>query len=215
MAREANNVGNVYCIGRNYALHAKEMGSEAPASPIVFLKPTHAVLPLSDTLVLPADAGEVHFETEIVLRVGKPYKSGMSADRLTEELIDAMTIGIDLTLRDVQSELKKKGLPWLAAKGFRHSAPVGPWMTFPGLQAAESTEFALRKNGDIAQRGFASDMIFPFGTLLRHLGETYGLDAGDIVFTGTPEGVGALRDGDALELVWDGQAIGGCVVQMK
>ncbi|HZG56370.1 fumarylacetoacetate hydrolase family protein [Paenibacillus sp.] len=202
---------NVYCIGRNYALHAKELGNDVPAAPMAFLKPTHAIVPVAGTIAMPAGVGEVHHEAEIVLRVSKPYAPGARV----EELVDRMTLGLDFTLRDVQSTLKKQGHPWLAAKGFRNSAPICGWMPFPGAAAVEATPFELRKNGETTQRGFARDMIFSFQTLLDHLGSTYGLDAGDVVFTGTPAGVGPVRDGDALELLWDGQVIGACTIAMK
>ena len=203
-------VRNVYCIGRNYALHARELGNEVPKEPIVFLKPTHAVVPFAGKLSLPGTAGEVHHEAEIVLRIAKRYERGAAAD----ELVDAMTLGLDLTLRDVQSALKRDGHPWLAAKGFPNSAPVCPWMPFPGSAAAAAAEFELRINGKTAQRGCAKDMLFPFSRLLAFLGERFGLDAGDVVFTGTPAGVGPLSSGDALELIWDGTPVGSCTVEL-
>ncbi|MCI3923899.1 fumarylacetoacetate hydrolase family protein [Paenibacillus sp. TRM 82003] len=202
---------NVYCIGRNYAMHAKELGNEVPTSPMVFLKPTHAVVPLAGDLALPAGVGEVHHEAEIVLHVAKPYASGARV----EQLVDRLTLGLDFTLRDVQSELKKKGHPWLAAKGFRRSAPICEWLPFPGAEAVEGTEFSLRRNGAVQQTGFASDMIFSFQTLIDFLGENYGLGEGDVIFTGTPAGVGPVADGDRLELVWDGAVLGECTIRME
>lgn len=203
-------VRNVYCIGRNYALHAKELGNEVPKEPMVFLKPTHAVVPFAGKLVLPGNQGEVHHEAEIVLRVSRRYEPGAAV----EDLVDAMTLGLDLTLRDVQSELKRNGHPWLAAKGFPRSAPICGWVPFPGEAAAAAGEFELGVGGKTVQRGCAKDLIFPFGRLLRHLGETFGLDAGDIIFTGTPAGVGPLRDGDTLELRWNGVPLGSCTVEL-
>ncbi|WP_309120104.1 fumarylacetoacetate hydrolase family protein [Paenibacillus sp.] len=202
---------NVYCIGRNYALHAKELGNEVPKSPIVFLKPTHALVPFEGTVPMPAGVGEVHHEAEIVLRVAKAYEPGANVD----DLIDRMTLGLDFTLRDVQSELKSKGQPWLAAKGFRHSAPICEWMRFPGAAAIQDVEFQLMKNGETAQRGNARDMIFSLQALVDHLGTNYGLGEGDVIFTGTPAGVGPVADGDALELALEGQTVGACVISMK
>lgn len=206
-----SSYGNVYCIGRNYALHAKELGNEVPTSPMAFLKPSHAVVPMEGELTLPAGAGEVHHEAEIVLRIAKPYAPGLS----TDELVDRMTLGLDLTLRDVQSELKKKGHPWLAAKGFPRSAPICGWMPFPGADAAANAAFELRKNGETAQRGFARDMIFSFQTIVDFLGVHYGLGEGDLIFTGTPAGVGPVADGDRLELLWDGARTGECTVRLR
>jgi len=202
---------NVYCIGRNYALHAKELGNDVPSSPMVFLKPTHALVPLEGTLAMPAGVGEVHHEAEIVLRVARSYAPGANVD----ELVDAFTLGLDFTLRDVQSELKKKGHPWLAAKGFLNSGPICGWMPFPGAEAAANAAFELRKNGDTTQLGFARDMIFPFQKLVDFLGVHYGLGEGDVIFTGTPAGVSAVADGDKLELLWDGRTIGGCTIRME
>jgi len=202
---------NVYCIGRNYALHAKELGNEVPKSPIVFLKPTHALVPFEGTVPMPAGVGEVHHETELVLHVAKAYSPGATVD----QLVDRMTLGLDFTLRDVQSELKSKGQPWLAAKGFRHSAPICEWMRFPGAAALQDVEFLLKKNGDAVQRGFARDMLFPFRTLVDHLGQTYGLGEGDVIFTGTPAGVGPVADGDTLELILEGRTLGTCTIAMK
>ncbi|HZG87168.1 fumarylacetoacetate hydrolase family protein [Paenibacillus sp.] len=202
---------NVYCIGRNYALHAKELGNEVPTSPMAFLKPTHALVPLEGTIAMPAGVGEVHHEAEIVLRVSKAYTPGASVD----ELVDAFTLGLDFTLRDVQSELKKKGHPWLAAKGFLNSGPICGWMPFPGAEAAANAAFELRKNGETTQRGFARDMIFSFQELVDFLGVHYGLGEGDVIFTGTPAGVSAVADGDKLELLWDGRTIGACEIAMK
>lgn len=201
---------NVYCIGRNYALHAKELGNEVPTSPMAFLKPTHALVPLAGDIAMPGNAGEVHHEVEIVLRIAKPYAPGARV----EELVDRMTLGLDFTLRDVQSELKKKGQPWLAAKGFRSSAPICEWLPFPGVEATENAEFALRRNGETTQVGYARDMIFSFQTLIDFLGTAYGLGEGDVIFTGTPAGVGPVADGDRLELFWNGAAIGACVIRM-
>jgi len=204
------NYRNVYCIGRNYAQHAKELGNEVPKSPMVFLKPTHALVPLEGVVPMPAGVGEVHHEAEIALHVAKAYAPGASVN----ELVDRMTLGLDFTLRDVQSELKSKGHPWLAAKGFRNSAPICGWMPFPGDAAAAEAEFVLKKNGETTQRGFARDMIFSFQTLIDHLGVNYGLGEGDVIFTGTPAGVGPVADGDELELLWEGKTIGACSIRM-
>lgn len=202
---------NVYCIGRNYALHAKELGNEVPKSPMVFLKPSHAVVPFTGDILMPSHVGEVHHEAEIVLLVARTYTPGSRV----EELVDRFALGLDLTLRDVQSELKKEGHPWLAAKGFRQSAPLCEWLPLPSMDAMVETEFALHKNGEAAQRGYARDMIFSFQTIIDFLGEYYGLGEGDLIFTGTPAGVGPLQDGDQLELFWAGASQGVCHIRFK
>ncbi|OMF37808.1 fumarylacetoacetate hydrolase [Paenibacillus sp. FSL H8-0548] len=206
----ANEIRNIYCIGRNYRLHALELGNEVPDEPLVFTKPSHAVVAMNGNVVeLPANVGEVHFELEIVLRIGKAYEPGMD----TEQCIDAMALGLDLTLRDVQSKLKAKGQPWLAAKGFKSSAPLGEWQHYPGAAALAETEFTLMRNGVVAQRGKASDMLFNVSELIRFVGENYGLGAGDILYTGTPAGVAALQDGDQLQALWAGKPAGSCSVR--
>ncbi|MEK3884691.1 fumarylacetoacetate hydrolase family protein [Paenibacillus sp. PL2-23] len=206
------SIQNIYCIGRNYRLHALELGNEVPESPMVFTKPTHAVTPMNGgTIAIPGDAGEVHFELEIVLRVGDGYKVGMPVDAI----FDAMTLGLDLTLRDVQSKLKAKGHPWLAAKGFKHSAPIGEWIPFVGEEALAAGEFKLLRSGEVAQIGYPKDMLFGVTELVQHIEASYGLGPGDLIFTGTPAGVAALRDGDVLESFWGSQRLGHCTISMK
>jgi fumarylpyruvate hydrolase len=206
-----NQYRNIYCVGRNYAEHAKELGNAVPKSPIIFLKTSHAVIPLDGELVLPSGMGEIHHEAELVLHVAKPYAPGARV----EEIVDRIALGLDFTLRDVQSELKKQGYPWLPAKGFRGSAPLTALHPFSGGERIENTEFALRKNGEVVQRGFAREMIFPLQRIVDHIGTTYGLGAGDLIFTGTPPGVGKVSDGDRLELIWDGEVLGTGVVRMR
>ncbi|CAM4506206.1 2-keto-4-pentenoate hydratase/2-oxohepta-3-ene-1,7-dioic acid hydratase in catechol pathway [Paenibacillus endophyticus] len=206
-----NNIRNIYCIGRNYRLHALELGNEVPDEPLVFTKPTHAVVPMDGNMVpLPGNVGEVHFELEIVLRIGRAYESGMD----TEQCIDGIALGLDLTLRDVQSKLKAKGQPWLAAKGFKGSAPLGEWLPYPGAAVLAETEFMLLRNGVEAQRGKAADMLFSVAELIQYVGEHYGLGEGDIIYTGTPAGVAALHEGDLLQALWADKTVGSCSVTL-
>lgn len=204
-------IRNVYCVGRNYRAHAEELGNSVPEQPMLFMKPSHAVVPMDGgTLELPGIRGSVHYEAELVLRIGRPYEPGIGVD----ELVDRMTLGIDFTLRDVQSKLKDKGQPWLAAKGFRNSAPLGEWIAFPGAAALPQTDFTLLRNGAEAQRGNISRMIFPLQEIVDFCAAHYGLGEGDILFTGTPEGVGRTEDGDRFELRFGGQTLGACVVSL-
>lgn len=206
------SIGNIYCIGRNYRLHALELGNEVPQSPMMFTKPSHAVAAMDGGVIeLSSGKGEVHFELEVVLRIGEAYEPGKPAD----EIIDAMTLGLDLTLRDVQSALKEKGHPWLAAKGFRSSAPLGRWIAYPGEAALSQGEFKLLRGGEPAQIGSPKDMIFGVTEIVRHIEANYGLGAGDLIFTGTPAGVAALRDGDLLEAFWGEEKLGNCTVSMR
>ncbi|WP_342555289.1 fumarylacetoacetate hydrolase family protein [Paenibacillus sp. FSL R7-0652] len=204
------NIRNVYCVGRNYKLHAEELGNAVPEEPMIFMKPSHAVVPLNgEALELPADKGEVHYETELVIRIGRDYESGVQVD----ELVDAYAFGIDFTLRDVQTVIKKKGHPWTAAKGFKNAAPVTSFQTFPGAAALLEKDFTLTKNGVQVQRGNIVNMIFSLQDIVDYVGHHYGLGPGDIIFTGTPEGVGAAQVGDVLELSWGSEPIGACTIK--
>lgn len=203
---------NVYCVGRNYRLHAAELGNEVPNSPMIFTKPTHAVVGMKDNqLVVPASQGSVHYEAELVFAVGKPYVAGIGCD----EILSSFTVGLDLTLRDVQEKLKAKGHPWLAAKGFMNSATVGSWLRFPGMIAMEAYDFGLRINEREVQRGNVRDMVFDLQRIVDHIGSSYGLSTGDLIYTGTPAGVGPLNDGDLLEVWWNDESLGRSRVSME
>jgi 2-keto-4-pentenoate hydratase/2-oxohepta-3-ene-1,7-dioic acid hydratase in catechol pathway len=200
-----NEIRNIYCVGRNYVAHAKELNNEVPSSPFLFSKPTHAFIEANGQhIVLPGNQGAVHFETELVLRAGKRHKKGMKVD----DVIDSMAIGIDFTLREVQSELKKRGLPWLLAKGFPNSAPVSKFIPFPGLEDIKKSDFMLIKNGETVQQGNIQNMIFNLQTIVDFTSEHFGLSEGDLIFTGTPEGVGQVFDGDQFSLVWSNEVLG-------
>ncbi|WP_026575470.1 fumarylacetoacetate hydrolase family protein [Bacillus sp. UNC438CL73TsuS30] len=204
-------IKNIYCVGRNYAAHAKELNNEVPTSPFLFSKPTHALVEAKgQEIQLPGNRGSIHFETELVVRVGKRYEMGMGVD----EAIDSMAIGLDLTLRDVQTELKKKGHPWLLAKGFPDSAVVSEFIDFPGLEKVEKADFILMKNGEKVQQGNIKNMIFDLQTILDFTAKNFGLGEGDIIFTGTPEGVGQVSDGDQLSLIWDNKVLGECLIKL-
>lgn len=206
------DIRNVYCVGRNYRLHAAELGNAVPTSPMLFLKPTHAAVELTDGILrVPGNRGEVHYETELVVRAGRAYEPGIRPD----ELFSHMTVGLDLTLRTVQDELKAKGFPWLAAKGFRGSAPLGRWVGYPGLDKLAAEEFHLCLNGKEVQRGNIKDMVFGLGELADFVGQAYGLGPGDILFTGTPAGVGPLSGGDELEWGMGGITLGKATVVLE
>lgn len=202
-------IKNIYCVGRNYRLHAQELNNAIPTSPFLFSKPTHALAEAKgQTLQLPGDQGAVHYEAELVIHMAKKYEPGLPL----EALIDQMTIGLDLTLREVQDELKKKAYPWLLAKGFLNSAVLSSWLPFKGLSEIADYDFTLEKNGQEVQRGNIKDMIFDLPTLLEFSAKHFGLEAGDIIFTGTPAGVGALANEDVLVLKWKEEVIGDCKV---
>ncbi|WP_152394402.1 fumarylacetoacetate hydrolase family protein [Paenibacillus guangzhouensis] len=202
-------IQNVYCVGRNYRLHAAELGNEVPTKPMIFMKPTHAVVPMNgEHITMPKDQGELHYEAELVIRIGRDYEPGMSMD----DLIDVMALGIDFTLRDVQTVCKQKGHPWTAAKAFRNSAPITPYIAFPGVDALPEHDFVLLKNGVEVQRGNARDMIFDVKTIVDFVAMHYGIGKGDIIFTGTPAGVGAAVAGDKLELFYGDNRLDSCII---
>ena len=207
----AIEVKNIYCIGRNYRLHAQELNNAVPTSPFLFGKPTHALAQANgQAILLPGDRGSVHYEAELVVHIARPYEPGLPL----EELIDQMAIGLDLTLRDAQDELKKKGYPWLLAKGFPNSAVLTEWLPFEGLEATRTHDFTLERNGQEVQRGNIQDMIFDLPTILEFSAKHFGLGQGDIIFTGTPAGVGALANGDHLVLKWKEEKLGECTVKL-
>jgi fumarylpyruvate hydrolase len=205
-----NKVNNIYCVGRNYAAHAKELQNEVPTSPMLFSKPTHALIEASgQEIALPSNRGSIHFETEIVIRMGKRYEKGIKI----EDIVESMAIGIDFTLRDVQSELKKKGHPWLLAKGFPNSALVSEFIPFPGIEEMKKIDFSLLKNGKKVQQGNINNMIFDLQTIIDFTALNFGLGEGDLIYTGTPEGVGPINDNDHLTLLWGNSILGECYIK--
>lgn len=200
----SSSIRNIYAVLRNYRKHAEELGNDVPHAPILFSMPTHALVPLDGSaVVLPAGIGVIHYEIEIVLRFderGQP---------------DGIALGLDLTARDVQSELKKNAYPWLAAKGFRNSAPISDFHPFPGYDQLPGMEFSLRKNGEQVQLGRPTLMIFDAQTIATYCASYFGLGQGDIIFTGTPEGVGPIADGDHLELFMNGDSWGSCTIRLQ
>ncbi|RNB88861.1 FAA hydrolase family protein [Brevibacillus nitrificans] len=205
-------IGNIYCVGRNYKLHAEELGNDVPTKPMIFGKPTHALAETAGgEIVLPGTRGELHYETELIIHIARSYEPGVTLD----EMVDEIALGIDFTLRDVQSELKKKGHPWLLAKGFKNSAILTPFHAFPGLEECLKTDFTLLKNGEQAQRGNIRNVIFDLMTLIQYISEHFGLEKGDIIYTGTPEGVGPVADGDVLTFLWGDQKWGEFTARLR
>lgn len=206
-----NKVNNIYCVGRNYAEHAKELQNEVPTSPMLFSKPTHALVEATgQKVLLPGNRGSIHFETEIVIKIGNQYEKGIKVD----ELVESMAIGIDFTLRDVQSELKKKGHPWLLAKGFPNSALVSKFISFPGIEELKKKDFSLIKNEENVQQGNIKNMLFDLQTIIDFTALNFGLGEGDLIYTGTPEGVGLVMDKDHLTLLWGNSVLGECFIKL-
>ena len=188
----------IFCVGRNYAEHAKELGNALPEAPVIFMKPDTALLAPGAKFEYPSFTSDLHYEIELVLRIGKTAKNIVAANALS--CVDAITVGIDFTARDVQAGLKSKGLPWEKAKAWDNSAIVGEWKPFNIEANADGGEilFSLTKNGQTAQSGTTQDMIYSFETLLEHISGYFTLSPGDLVYTGTPAGVGPCLPGDTL-----------------
>lgn len=187
----------IFCVGRNYADHAKELGNAVPEEPVIFMKPKTALLQSGAPFYYPEFTNELHYEAEIVLRICKngKYIEPRSADRY----YDAFTIGIDFTARDVQAELKKKGLPWEKAKAWDNSAVIGKWKPFTEEMRNHPILFSLQKNRETVQTGSSDDMIFSFSDIISHISQYFSLNIGDLVYTGTPAGVGECVTDDLLE----------------
>ena len=187
----------IFCVGRNYADHAKELGNAVPEEPVIFMKPKTALLQTNAPFYYPEFSNELHYEAEIVLRICKNGKYVETQN--ASKYFDAFTVGIDFTARDIQAELKKKGLPWEKAKAWDNSAVIGKWILFTPEILAGPINFSLQKNKEEVQIGNTADMIFPFNVILSHISQYFSLNIGDLIYTGTPAGVGECVVGDLLE----------------
>lgn len=187
----------IFCVGRNYAEHAKELGNAIPEDPVIFMKPATALLPQHGSFYYPEFTKDLHYELELVLRIGKNGKN--ISENEAHAYYDAITVGIDFTARDVQAELKKKGLPWEKAKAWDHSAVLGEWVSLTDEMRHNHFQFSLKKNQQTVQKGDSTDMIFSFDKLVAHISTYFSLNIGDCIYTGTPAGVGACEVGDDLE----------------
>lgn len=185
------------CIGRNYVEHAKELGNEVPEEPVIFMKPKSALLQQNMPFYYPAFTNELHYECEVVLRISKNGK--YISEENAHQYYDAISVGIDFTARDVQSELKKKGLPWEKAKAWDNSAVLGSWSTVAPDLDRKNIVFSMKKNGEVVQSGNTRDMIHGFDQIIAHVSNYFSLNIGDVIFTGTPKGVGECSVGDELE----------------
>ena len=188
----------IFCIGRNYAEHAKEMGSALPPEPVVFMKPSTSIVGQGVKLVLPRERGSVHHEMELVLALGSEARDLAPAS--APGILAGVTLGLDLTLRDEQARLKQAGAPWELAKAFDGSAVVGRFMSVPLKFDPQAVDMLCTVNGQVRQAGNTRDMLFPIPAILTFLSSRWRLLPGDLVYTGTPAGVGPLRPGDRVEI---------------
>ncbi len=196
-------ISKILCVGRNYAAHAEEMGAAPPAEPILFFKPHTALArPAGGDLHVPEDFGELHHEIELVFILGAGGRN--VAREEGGRLISGCGVGIDLTLREIQSAAKQARAPWAVSKGFDGSAPVGDFVTLDQGAAGLARRLHLEVNGETRQSGSSSAMIFSPGEIISHASRFFTLEAGDLIFTGTPPGVGPLLNGDRLSARIDG-----------
>ncbi|MFC4258266.1 fumarylacetoacetate hydrolase family protein [Marinobacter lacisalsi] len=196
-------LGKVVCVGRNYAEHAAELNNPIPDQPLLFMKPATAAVPLTAPLHLPTGEGEVHYEAELAVLIGKPLRH--ASESAVREAIAGIGLALDLTLRDLQSELKAKGHPWERAKAFDGACPLSAFVPFKQGDDFGKLSFSLSIDGQIRQRGHTGNMITPVLTLIAYASETFTLQPGDVVLTGTPAGVGELHSGQRLELELEGR----------
>ena len=195
----------IICIGRNYIDHAKELGNEIPTEPVIFMKPKSAVFQAHAPFYYPEFTNELHYECELVLRICKNGK--YIQERHASNYYNGITVGIDFTARDIQAELKKKGLPWEKAKAFDNSAAIGKFVDItPGFNK-KNVNFHFNKNGETVQKGNSGEMIFSFDRLVSNISQFFSLNIGDVIFTGTPAGVGECSVGDELEAFLEGNSL--------
>ena len=190
--------GKVVCVGRNYLEHIRELNNAVPETPILFIKPSTSLAALDEPIRLPSGRGECHHEVELAVLVGRELRG---ADPETaRQAVAGYGVALDLTLRDLQNELKKKGHPWETAKAFDGSCPLSPFLEPEALPDPQATDLALRVNGEFRQQGNTRQMMVGIFELMAYISTHFTLRSGDVVLTGTPAGVGPLRSGDVLIL---------------
>ena len=187
----------IICIGRNYSEHAKELGNETTKEPVFFLKPDTAISPKGHPFFIPDFSNNVHYEVELVIRINRLGKH--IEEKFAHKYYDQIGLGIDFTARDIQQEVKEKGLPWEKAKGFDGSAVISrKYLDKKELELAD-LNFSLKKNGEIVQSGNTQQMLFKIDQIIAYISQFYTLKIGDLIYTGTPAGVGQVHPGDVLE----------------
>ncbi|WP_428241849.1 fumarylacetoacetate hydrolase family protein [Gynuella sp.] len=188
--------GKILCVGRNYAEHAKELNNPLPQRPLIFIKPSTAATSLLQPFQIPQNKGAVHHELELALLITRPLTRASEEEAVAA--VGGIGLALDLTLRDVQDELKQKGQPWEVAKAFDGSCPLSGFVKVEHFDARREEVFTLHRNGKLQQHGRSSDMIFKIPMLLSYMSHIFTLLPGDVVLTGTPAGVGPLQSGDEL-----------------
>lgn len=193
----------IICIGRNYSEHALEMKAEVPANPVFFIKPDTCLLRNNQPFYYPPFTQDLQYELEVVIRINRLGRS--INKRFANRYYDAVTLGIDFTARDLQRECKQKGLPWEIAKAFDYSAPIGDFIPKDDFESLTNLDFRLEKNGEVVQQGNTHDMLFGVDELIDYVSRFVTFRIGDLVFTGTPAGVGSVQIGDRLQAYLNGK----------
>lgn len=187
----------IICIGRNYAKHIEELQNERPTEPVIFIKPDTAILPKQFPFVIPEFSSDIHHEIEIIVKINKVGKYIDS--KFAHKYYDEISVGIDFTARDLQQTLKDKGLPWEKAKAFDGSAVIGDFLSKKIFSSEENIKFELTNNGTVVQSGNTAQMLWKIDEIIAYVSQFFTLKIGDIIFTGTPEGVAAVSPNDILE----------------
>ncbi|MEQ8624780.1 MAG: fumarylacetoacetate hydrolase family protein [Vicingaceae bacterium] len=187
----------IICVGRNYAAHAKELKNDVPKEPVIFLKPDTALIPKRHPFFYPSFSTDVHYEAELVVRINRVGKH--IQEKFAHKYFSELSLGIDFTARDLQTNLKEKGLPWEKAKAFDGSAPVGKFVNKSAFNNLGKLDFSLKINDEIRQKGNTANMLFSIDKLIAYISQYFTLKIGDLIFTGTPEGVGPIHKGDYLQ----------------
>jgi 2-keto-4-pentenoate hydratase/2-oxohepta-3-ene-1,7-dioic acid hydratase in catechol pathway len=187
----------IFAIGQNYIEHNKELNNDNPTEPVVFMKPDTAVLRNNKPFYLPDFSDEIHYETELIVKINKLGKS--ISEKFAYRYYDEIGLGIDFTARDLQRKLKAEGKPWEICKAFDNSAVIGDFLPVSDFKDIQDIQFHLDINGITVQQGDSKDMIFPVSELIAYVSRFFTLKIGDILFTGTPAGVGCVHPGDRLE----------------
>lgn len=195
----------IICIGRNYVDHIKELSNERPVDPVVFIKPDSAVLPKEQDFYIPEFSSDVHYEVEVLIKIKKVGKH--IEEKFAGNYYDEVGLGIDFTARDVQSYLKSKGLPWEKAKGFDGAAVIGDWLPKTKFKDVNNLNFSLSKNGELVQQGNTSLMLWKIDEIIAYVSKYFMLKKGDVIFTGTPAGVGKISPNDYLSGSLEGEEV--------
>jgi len=195
----------IICIGRNYANHAKELNNPIPKEPVIFMKPDSSIIRNNQPFFIPDFSNDVHHEVELVVKIKKLGKH--IAKKFAHKYYEEIGIGVDFTARDLQSKMKEKGLPWEKAKGFDGSAPLGKFLPKSTFENLDDINFHLNLNGNSVQVGNTKDMLFSIDSIIEHVSKYFTLKIGDLIYTGTPEGVGPVKAGDRLECFIEDQKL--------